>query len=252
MEIKSLKSLYIDIKYNEVTLGSATGFVVEYNSKKYFITNRHVVTGRHNETGECMNRMGSVPNILRIVVPIIKENGAAWTSLEIELYDKKDNPNWLEHPIYGEKVDVVAVELSNFDYGSVNYSVFGDGEVVVTDTVYIVGYPYGYSVLPGDQKVAIWTLGSIASEPELGINIQNTQLPAFLVDAKTRSGQSGLPVLYYNQNGIKPNKNGISFYGGTISFNVGIYSGRINNESDLGYVWKWSVIKEILDSNNKK
>ncbi len=29
---------------------------------------------------------------------------------------------------------------------------------------------------------------------------------------------------------------------------VGIYSGRINKDSDLRYVWKWKVIKEILES----
>lgn len=252
MEIKSLKSLYIEVKYNEVTLGSATGFVVEYNLKKYFITNRHVVTGRHNETGECMNSMGAIPNILRVVVPIIKDNSAAWNSFEINLYDKKDNKKWIEHPTYGEDIDVAAIELCDFEYDSLAYQIYSDGEVAVTDTVYIIGYPYGYSVLPGDKKVAIWTAGSVASEPELGINKKGIQLPAFLVDAKTRCGQSGSPVFYHNNNGVKRDGNRISVFGVPVSFNVGIYSGRINKDSDLGYVWKWSVIKEILDSNNKK
>ena len=29
---------------------------------------------------------------------------------------------------------------------------------------------------------------------------------------------------------------------------LGIYSGRINKESDLGIVWKTSAIKELIDS----
>lgn len=248
MELKSLKSLYIDVKYNNVILSSATGFVVRNDHKKFLITNRHVVTGRHNETNECMSSMGAIPNFLRIVVPIIKKNGTAWTSIEINLYDEENNKKWIEHPTYGGAVDVVAIELHDFEYDSIEYSTYSDGEVTVTDSVYIIGYPYGYSVLPGDQKVAIWTLGSVASEPELGINKNDVQLPAFLVDAKTRSGQSGSPVFYHNNNGFKRSGNGLSVFGGPVSFNVGIYSGRINRDSDLGYIWKWSVIKEIIDS----
>jgi hypothetical protein len=29
---------------------------------------------------------------------------------------------------------------------------------------------------------------------------------------------------------------------------IGIYSGRIDQESDLGYVWKWKILKEIIES----
>jgi hypothetical protein len=38
----------------------------------------------------------------------------------------------------------------------------------------------------------------------------------------------------------------VAVYGGSISNLLGIYSGRINAESDLGMVWKVQVIKEIL------
>ena len=250
MELMSLKSLYIDVKYNNINLGSATGFVVKYNDKNYLITNRHVVTGRNNESNHCMNNMGSIPDALRVVVPIVEENRAAWTSINIKLYDENDNPKWLEHPVYHGTIDVVAIEMLDFHFKSIDYSVVGNDEIEVTENVYIIGYPYGYSVLPGDKKVAVWTNGSVASEPEFGININGMQLPAFLVDAKTRSGQSGSPVIYYNNIGIKKEKGGVAMYGGPVSFNVGIYSGRINKDSDLGYVWKWSVIKEIIDSTH--
>lgn len=29
---------------------------------------------------------------------------------------------------------------------------------------------------------------------------------------------------------------------------IGIYSGRINQESDLGYVWKAAAIQELIES----
>lgn len=32
---------------------------------------------------------------------------------------------------------------------------------------------------------------------------------------------------------------------------VGVYSGRIHKDSDLGIVWKWAVVKEIIESINK-
>jgi hypothetical protein len=35
---------------------------------------------------------------------------------------------------------------------------------------------------------------------------------------------------------------------GTIEEFVGVYSGRINEESDLGFVWKASVVREIVDN----
>lgn len=29
---------------------------------------------------------------------------------------------------------------------------------------------------------------------------------------------------------------------------VGVYSGRISDESDLGFVWKATVVREVVDS----
>lgn len=37
-------------------------------------------------------------------------------------------------------------------------------------------------------------------------------------------------------------------FGGPVSKLIGIYSGRINSESDLGIVWKTSAILELVRS----
>lgn len=252
MDIRSLKSLYLVPKFNDVKLASATGFVVENNGKRYLITNRHVVTGRHNITNECLDSNAAIPNKLMITIPIIKGNGASWMVETLELYNEHEEPIWIEHPIHKSKIDVVAIPLKEFAYNDVQYYLTNDRELQVTDCLYIVGYPYGYRVLPGDKRVAIWTMGTIASEPDLGLFIDGEQLPAFLIDSKTRSGQSGSPVIYYNNNGFVRENGGFSMYGGTVSFEVGIYSGRINKDSDLGYVWKWSVISEIIKSDERQ
>ena len=89
----------------------------------------------------------------------------------------------------------------------------------------------------------------------LVIKINN--LPAFLIDSKTRQGQSGSPVIYYSESGFDPHYKdgeniGKAVWGCPFMREVGIYSGRINKDSDLGYVWKWEVIKEILDSIQDK
>ncbi len=55
---------------------------------------------------------------------------------------------------------------------------------------------------------------------------------AFLVDAKTWKGQSGSPVL---ASVTEDNAN-----------LLGIYSGRTNRDSSLGYVWKIDNINQIV------
>ena len=41
---------------------------------------------------------------------------------------------------------------------------------------------------------------------------------------------------------------GTSFFGDQVSRFIGIYSGRINAESDLGIVWKASAISQLLQT----
>ena len=55
------------------------------------------------------------------------------------------------------------------------------------------------------------------------------------------------PVIYYSNNGMIRTNNSFPIYGSSITEPIGIYSGRINKESDLGYVWKWGLLKEIIN-----
>jgi len=85
----------------------------------------------------------------------------------------------------------------------------------------------------------------MASEPD--INFGN--LPVFLIDCRSRQGQSGSAVIAYRRGGMVAMANGGSAaFGGPVYKFLGIYSGRINQESDLGIVWKASAIKELIDN----
>ena len=116
-----------------------------------------------------------------------------------------------------------------------------------------MGFPLGYTVKSKEEPHAVWTSGSVATDPDLDMVINDETLPAFLIDSRTRQGQSGSPVIYYSDAGIDLHyKGGRAMWGDPFMKEIGIYSGRIDKESDLGYVWKWKVIKEIIESVNNQ
>ena len=99
--------------------------------------------------------------------------------------------------------------------------------------VEVIGFPYGFNVSEYTNEYSpIWTSGFIASEPE--INYEGK--PVFLIDSRTREGNSGSPVFIMNEH-----NNNFEY-----KF-LGIYSGRISKESDIGKVWKKQAIIELLN-----
>lgn len=249
VNIHSLKSLYLSICFDDKELATATGFIVKKDDILYLITNRHVLTGRNNQTNQCLDEINAaIPNKLDIWFPHKTLEEYKWSKISYNLYDENDNPLWIEHPTYKNKVDVVALKLGTFEQDLFCYSISSSYEPIVTDNVFIIGYPYGYNIRPKEGRYGIWSTGTIASDPDLDVEINGEQLPAFLIDAKTRKGQSGSPVIYYNSTGIDRYNGGIAMWGGPVTHELGIYSGRINKDSDLGYVWKWQLINEIINN----
>ncbi len=249
ININSIRSLLITILFNDIKLATATGFIVNYNGNVYLITNRHVVTGRNNETNECLNLNLSIPNRLNVWFPHKENDNYVWGNINVDLYDSEENKIWIEHPLYNEKVDVVAINLGRYNQFEFCHELISGYNPIVTENVYIIGYPFGFEVNPNIGKYAIWSTGIVASDPDLNININGEQLPAFLVDAKTRQGQSGSPVIYYREAGMVRQNDGSYSWQSNTTYGIGIYSGRINKDSDLGYVWKWSLIKEIIEND---
>ena len=114
--------------------------------------------------------------------------------------------------------------------------------VMPADSVSIVGFPFG---LRSGGSMAIWATGFVATEPE--VDYQNK--PIFLVDCRARKRQSGSAVVAHRNGGMNLFTNGtISASGSPVTRFLGVYSGRINDESDLGIVWKASMVRELVSA----
>ena len=104
----------------------------------------------------------------------------------------------------------------------------------------VVGFPFGLS---GGGDFAIWATGFVASEPHI------PDQPTFYIDCRSRQGQSGSADIAHRNGGtVAMSYGGAQVFGGPVSRFLGIYSGRVNSESDLGIVWKASAIAELVAS----
>lgn len=246
ISMESVKSLLIKMYYNESYLSSATAFIAISPSGPILLTNRHNVTGKNNLTGECLSTLGAVPNKIEIYHNKVHELGSNITKVE-NLYrdiDNFDEPLWIEHPEWNSSVDFVALKLTSLEDVEIYPYNLDEGKhmiIGVAEAVSVVGFPFGIEV---GSNTAIWATGFIASEPELNYN----DLPLFLIDCRSRQGQSGSAVVAYRPDGSFNMPGGFAITGAPVTKFLGIYSGRINSESDIGLVWKASAIKELVDS----
>ncbi|WP_125917223.1 S1 family peptidase [Hymenobacter coccineus] len=248
----SHKVIFIELLFNETVLSSATAFFAKAEDKMLLLTNRHNVTGRNNDTGEYLSKMGGIPNKIRICLPVVLDSTiqagtkklGAYQHYTVDLYrdENFELPVWIEHP-FSIRVDVVGLIIKIPDDLDLQELAFDASEgpyrPEIGATVNVLGFPYGLST----DGFPIWTSGYIASEP----NIDYENLPMFLIDCRTRQGQSGSPVISILKKGESIIDKGVEYEASRdIYYLRGIYSGRINSESDLGKVWKISVIREIL------
>jgi len=236
----SAKPLYLETYLDEKELGVATGFVVKKNDLNYLITNWHVVTARNPFDNLPLSKTEKAdPNILKVWLHG-KQLGT-WIRKKIVLVEPTGKKSWLEHP-KGREIDVVAIPLETspdimvYDI-DLNLADF-DLMVYPSEAVSIIGFPEG---IPSEGILPIWKTGHIASD----IDIDWRGKPAFLIDATTKSGMSGSPVIarrisiYQTSTGNK--------IGNAVRF-LGVYSGREIGASgiEVGFVWKPKVISEIL------
>ncbi|HWW46265.1 MAG TPA: hypothetical protein VNZ94_00300 [Xanthobacteraceae bacterium] len=121
------------------------------------------------------------------------------------------------------------------------------GTVRVGSEVFILGYPLG---LASQGVVPIWKRGSLASEPLIKIE---GDIPIIFVDALTRHGMSGSPVLYLGPEVI--DHTGMPFgpprQPHEQPWLIGVYAGRrVASEDELqmalGRVWKRDLLDEIF------
>jgi hypothetical protein len=238
-----------------VDLATGTGFFVRRGRGLYLVTNYHVASGRHPDTGQAMHRSGLVTEFLMLTAmrPIAKDR-IEWDTIEVSTVEAGANgverALWLEHPAHGRLVDVVAIPIddsivSGYDIRPYDLEAWVPSmplQLGVGGDVSIVGFPFGK---PASGAFAVWTHGFLASEPLVDYEGR----PRFLIDAKTREGQSGAPVIVHNPSPLGVDLDGkVQQLGGAVTQLIGVYSGRVNLSEDIGFVWRAQAIVDIIDS----
>lgn len=236
-------SLLIEMRVAGQALGTGTAFVSDSPKGPVLITNRHNVTGRRQDDNQPISPTGGIPDQIRIVHNQAGKLGN-WIVRDEELYDQ-GVPRWIEHPALGAKADFVVLPLTALnDVELYKYDLANTGPPVSygpAETVSVVGFPFG---IQGGGSLAVWATGFVASEPD----IDYQGLPIFLIDCRSRQGQSGSAVIAHRSGAVAMEDGSTAMGGGKSTRFLGIYSGRINEQSDLGIVWKASAIKQLVDS----
>ncbi len=239
-------SRHIRMYFGQTLLSNGTCFFVMSADGPMLVTNRHNFTGRNNITGRPLHSKCGIPDHA-----VVTLHGPAEVHYHIDLVDHADPelPAWTEHPTLGAKADLVALPVKEMA------NIIGDANSVSLDGVssqanwhrwdvgselQVIGYPYGQIGGP----FPIWSKGFIASEPDVDI----ADLPMFLIDCRSRPGQSGSPVWARFKRGDVVTYKGKDYQAKNSSnYFLGVYSGRLRSDSDLGIVWKRSCIEELVN-----
>ena len=206
------------------------------------VTNRHNFTGRNNITGKTLHKKGGIPD--NAVVIFQTSGGEVCYQIDLLDHSNPDTPSWTEHPILGATADVIALptgELSNIVNETNSITLEDDWHRWdVGSELHVIGFPYGQVGGP----FPIWSKGFIASEPDVDI----AELPMFLIDCRSRPGQSGSPVYARFRSGEVVEHKGQKYAAKhALNYFVGVYSGRLRNDSDLGIVWKRNCIEDLVN-----
>ena len=235
----SLCSLLVETRGYDLALDTATAFCVRKGRATLLITNLHVVTGLNAGTRRLLAGTGAVPDQIRILHHA-KHDLGNWVIRTEALYINGVR-RWYEHP-KGQAIDVIALPITvddevlvyEFDLSLADF----DMVVQVAMAVSIIGFPFERAttgVLP------IWKTGHIASDPDMDYGGR----PVFLIDATTRGGMSGSPVVLRIY-GDYPTRQASTIGDNSWTRFLGVYSRRIHDQTEIGGVWRPSVIREIL------
>lgn len=223
-----------------------TGFFYRIEGAPFLVTARHMFTTRAWRTNSWMPHPvhAVTPTAMRIHLRVATPSGEfdaeklQYVDFVVPLVDTEGNPAWFEHP-RGISVDLAARQLLDLPIDGMHFlplepkdAAYGDEpRFWVTQDVFIVGHPFG---LNHGYLWPIWIRGSVASEPSLFFNYKEDEYPLFLVDSRTRPGNSGSPVFLMRRHFTDLNTDGDALPRSRL---LGVYTGRINEESDLGIVW---------------
>ncbi len=231
-------------------LGEATGFFCQYRARTFLVTNWHVVSGRHFQTRQALHYSRALPGSLIVHAHVTRAGHGASipsssTAFRLALLDSEGRPRWLEHPLFGADIDVIALDIGTaLPQGTRVCPIDLESELAaqlrlaVMDQAFVTGFPLQASTTP--NSLPIYKSGTIASEPA----VFDSQ-PRIYIDGKTKTGMSGSPVMVKRE----AERDGACASPVVEHLRlVGVYSGRDRQEpsefeAELGIVWPF---KECL------
>ena len=184
--LPSVQSLLIELAVGGQGLATGTAFVCNSKKGPVLVTNWHNAAGRDPQTKQPLSPTGAIPDTVRIVHN--RANALGQWVVKTESLLAGGKPRWVEHPSLGEKADIVGIPLTDLaDVQLHPYEPSGGPAIAVSpaESVSVVGFPFG---LQAGGSLAVWATGFVASEPDIDFN----NLPQFLVDCRSRPGQSGI------------------------------------------------------------
>ncbi len=282
----SYTTTQIHTYFDDIFLGPATGFVLRLGQHFGLVTNWHVVSGRNPITTQCLSPTGAIPNRIKFHVTVSTRTGGVeggkvetryFKPLDLCLFDN-ELPIWFDSRTDQSHEDVAVIPLNAHveelsDPFSQLCAILG-GKITfkkgvgpstgpfkveelayfyptIGSEVFVLGYPRGITsagILP------IWKRGSVASEPQLSVGFAGVEHGSvFYIDALTKSGMSGSPVIYVGEAGeFMYTDDGTQIQlKQTEPFLLGVYAGRDGitqdeHEMSLGRVWKTELIERLL------
>ena len=278
---------HISLSFGDTKLAHGTGFFYSRGDRIYFVTALHNFTGTEWRTGRNLSTKAGRPDRFNMTIPLEIQRGGdvLFNRLNIQiLLNINDVPIWHIHPRHGAEVDVAVLDMTGiselpdvypeaadfsdmrelFEKGNSHEKVkkfsFADDFLRVPfvnkkmmyypdvgQDVFVVGYPLDFA---GQEEFPIWKRGSVASEP-----VEDYRgLPFYLIDAMTREGLSGSPVIGDFVNPAFPMPRGVLTRIGTERAFAGVYTSRLGARDDfsaqVGIVWKQQAVDEIIDGAN--
>jgi len=182
--------------------------------------------------------MEKPPSSTVFQIPLIASDGAAC---------------WLQHPLFGTDVDVIAIDVSSQILEcdrifriDLEAELARDTRLSVMDQAFVTGYPLSATTTP--NSLPIYKSGTIASEPGVFDSI-----PRIYIDGKTKTGMSGSPVMVKRTPHSPIRLNSIHALSNDLDL-IGIYSGRERQErsefeAELGIIWPFKeCLVPIIDA----
>jgi hypothetical protein len=262
----------LELFFYETSLGHATGFLYNNAGNLCLVSNWHVFSGKNAITLKVMNTDGMMPTRVKfhLTCATVHDTGVEYHFMPMTADLTNDGVGlWWQHRGYLDGtgvpriVDVGILPLEAYLTGIdpktvqsfenqvlVHQSAKGElryqqGTAQVGSEVFILGYPMG---LAKQAVFPIWKRASVASEPLYPIV---DTMPAIYVDALTRHGMSGSPVILISsgligEDGL-PSKRELD----DDPWLIGVYAGRTGStgeelEMALGRVWKKPCLDEIF------